>query len=82
MYSFTRVVRYFNSFLQEAPKYKTFADEIARELKEVEKDNSFIYHETVPRLENLSAIKPAVVAKATPHDKRKVLEQTKFQSVL
>ena len=59
--------------IQEAPKYKPFNEEIAKELKDAEKENNFIYHDPVPSKDKLEAIKPAVVAKPTPHDKNKLL---------
>ena len=42
-------------------------------MKDAEKENNFIYHDPVPSKDKLEAIKPAVVAKPTPHDKNKLL---------
>jgi len=61
------------NIIKDAPKYKPFNEEIAKELKDAEKENNFIYHDPVPSKDKLEAIKPAVVAKPTPHDKNKLL---------
>ena len=71
--------------LKDAPKYKPFNEEILRNLKEVEKDNNFIYHEVVPSKDKLESVKPAVVAKQTLYDKNKLLiegESDIFEAVV
>ena len=59
--------------IKDAPKYKPFNEEISKELKDAEKENNFIYHDPVPTKDKLDAIKPAVVAKPTSHDRNKLL---------
>ena len=59
--------------IKDAPKYKPFNEEILRNLKSVEKDNNFIYHEVVPAENKLDSVKPAIVAKQINHERNKIL---------
>ena len=51
------------------PKYKPFAAQVKKEREEAEKENNFIYHDPVPEVGKLEAIKPAVVAKVHTYEK-------------
>jgi len=57
------------NFIKDMPKYKPFAAQVKKEREEAEKENNFIYHDPVPEVGKLEAIKPAVVAKVHNYEK-------------